>query len=762
MKLKNKLLSALTMLSIILGMCTISMGADTEGYVEAGGMTVNQHPEESAKFMEYRGMSDDGNFPIANFNASYDTEGRYYLDFTGKNLGLETRNLYLKGGKQGLFKYFIEYDQIEQFISNNSKTIFNVAGGNDLNLPSGFTRSNNTTVSNILSDIGGAGGLKDINLKLDRKIGKAGFSVNLFDNVTFDLSYRREQKEGVKGTGSINGGFTNSVVLPQPIYYINDTLKAAVKYDTDNTHTTFEYNLSKFNNQYMSLRWQNPYSSGSTTDPLQVMGTPPDSIHHNFSLLENIKLPWWYTSLSLAASYGIMLQDEAFLPYHAVPSATVNGSTNPLPRQSPDAEIDVISLNANIASRPSSRLSLNAKFNYYETINKTPSSVYRYVIADGTPTSAVPSLSSPQSVRNLAYDIRKTRANLDAAYLLLPGQNTTLSTGYVFEKIERDFRESDTAENTGKIGLRSSLTSYAQAGINGLYGKREALNYDGRAAMATHPPEYEQCTTTLSPTTCGVTSLANARNWFNHPDVRNLDVSDRERQQYNGFVNIFPDDSVTVGLDYSNTRDNFYNTLLGLQKQNNAVYTIDTTYSPYDAISVYAYYTNQRNNSQQAGRQISLNATTPATATTWYDTGLDWRMDIRDMSHTAGAGLNILLLNEQLTITPELVYEGTKTAYDVYTGSSFNNSTTNLSQPKAIPDLKTTRYNVNLSGRYKLTEHFTVRAGYMYESFKSRDWAMDDISLNNTASVPTVLLILSERVQDYISHTGSVSIAYNW
>ncbi len=326
----------------------------------------------------------------------------------------------------------------------------------------------------------------------------------------------------------------------------------------------------------------------------------------------------------------------------------------------------------------------------------------------------------------------------------------------MFEKIERDHRESDTAENTGKVGLRSNLTSFAQAGVNGLYGKREALNYDGRVVLDLHPKEYLQCITTTSPAGCGVTSLANARNWFNHPDVRKLDASDRERYQYNGFVNIFPDDSVTVGLDYSNTMDNFYNTILGLQKQNNAVYTINTTYSPYDTLSVYAYYTNQRNNSQQAGRQIS------ATATTWYDTGLDWRMDIRDLSHTTGLGLNILLLNEKLALTPELIYEGTKTAYDVYTGSSFNNSTTNLSRPQAIPDLKTMRYNVNLSGKYKLTEHFTVRAGYLYESFRSKDWAFDNISLGNTASVPTALLILSERVQDYIAHTGSISIAYNW
>ena len=335
MEFKNKLLTALTLISTLFGMCTISMGAETEGYVEAGAMTVNQHPGESAKFMEYRGIDKDSNFPIANFNASYDTEGRYYLDFTGKNLGLDTRNLYLKGGKYGVFKYFIEYDQIEQFISNNSKTIFTGAGGGDLTLPAGFTRSNNTVVSNILSDIGGAGNLRDIDLKLERKIGKAGFSFTMFDNVNLDFSYKHEQKQGVKGAGSLNGG-NQEVILPQPIDYITDTLKAAVRYDTDNTHTTFEYYLSKFNNQYLSLRWQNPYSSGSTTDPLQVMGTPPDTIHHNFSLLENIKLPWWYTNISLAASYGIMLQDQAFLPYHAVPSATVNGSTNPLPRQSPD------------------------------------------------------------------------------------------------------------------------------------------------------------------------------------------------------------------------------------------------------------------------------------------------------------------------------------------------------------------------------------------------------------------------------------------
>ncbi|MDP2683119.1 MAG: MtrB/PioB family decaheme-associated outer membrane protein [Deltaproteobacteria bacterium] len=760
MRFQKKLLTALTLLSIILGMRTISIGADTDGYIEAGAMTVDQRPE-SSKFMEYRGIDEDGTFPIANFNALYDTESHYFLDFTGKNLGIDTRNVYLKGGKYGLFKYFLEYDQIEQFISNNSRTLFTNPGSSDLTLPSGYNRNvvAKTTVDTILngaSGIGGTGNLKDIDMRLERKVGKAGFSFTPFDNITFDFSYKREQKEGVKAIGALNGGVANIVILPQPVDYITDTLRAAARYDTESTHTEFEYYLSKFNNQDVSLRWENPYNSGSTTDPHQVRSALPDTIYHRFSLSENMKLPWWHTSLSLAASYGIMLQDQAFLPYHAVSSATVNGSTNPLPRQSPDAEVDVISLNANIASRPSSNLGLSAKFIHYETVNKTPSSLYRYVAADGTPTTAVPGLSSAQSVNNLPYDIIKNQVKLDATDLLLPSQNTTLSMGYEFEKIERDHRESDTAENIGKIGLRSDLTSFAQAGANGLYGKREALNYNGRVVLELHPPEYEQCITTTSPAGCGVTSLANARNWFNHPDVRKADVSDRERYQYNGFLNIFPHYNVTVGIDYSNTMDDFYNTLLGVQKRNNEIYTINTTYSPFDALSLYAYYTNERNDSQQAGRQIS------ATATTWYNPALDWRMDIRDVSNTAGVGLNILLLNDRLIVTPDFIYERTTTAYTAFAGSSFNGSSADLLPAKTIPNLKTKRYTVDMSGKYKLTDHWTVRAGYIYESFKSDDWAMDDITLNNTASVPNALFILSESIHDYIAHVGSVAIAYNW
>src|SRR3972149_1265 len=140
MRFQKKLLTALTLLSIILGMRTISIGADTDGYIEAGAMTVDQRPE-SSKFMEYRGIDEDGTFPIANFNALHDTESHYFLDFTGKNLGIDTRNVYLKGGEYGLFKYFLEYDQIEQFISNNSRTLFTNPGSSDLTLPSGYNRN---------------------------------------------------------------------------------------------------------------------------------------------------------------------------------------------------------------------------------------------------------------------------------------------------------------------------------------------------------------------------------------------------------------------------------------------------------------------------------------------------------------------------------------------------------------------------------------------------------------------------------------------
>ena len=71
---------------------------------------------------------------------SFSDDGRYWI-MRGTNLGLESRYLRLEGGKQGRHKFFLEWDELPNYMNNTVVTPFLGVGTNNLTLPSGFSLS---------------------------------------------------------------------------------------------------------------------------------------------------------------------------------------------------------------------------------------------------------------------------------------------------------------------------------------------------------------------------------------------------------------------------------------------------------------------------------------------------------------------------------------------------------------------------------------------------------------------------------------------
>ncbi|MEK6901296.1 MAG: MtrB/PioB family outer membrane beta-barrel protein, partial [Nanoarchaeota archaeon] len=197
-----------------------------EGSIEVGG-ALTDLDSKSFKYGEYTGINDDGPYFIGDADLSYNRNA-FYLELRGEDIGLENRNLYLEEGVYGKYKLYVGYDELTHLISNNSQTIFNGAGSNTLTLPSGWSRVNQTT--NMASAL--PNNKKDVELRTDRKAYSAGISSS-FSDFDFKISFKKEEKEGTKSIGGVigtNGGTTRNVVLPEPVDYTTDELKAALAY----------------------------------------------------------------------------------------------------------------------------------------------------------------------------------------------------------------------------------------------------------------------------------------------------------------------------------------------------------------------------------------------------------------------------------------------------------------------------------------------------------------------------------------------------
>lgn len=780
-------------ITIILALCVIGVqpvaAADFEGNIEIGGTQVGID-NESSKFMEYRGLKGDGTYLVGGVDLLYGKDA-FYLGLTGKELGLDTRNILFESGKYGTYRFFIEYDQLPKFISNTSRTIFNGAGSNNLTLPAGYVGNGSSTNPKTLVDqiingtngLGGSGNLKDVDLELERKAATAGFTMTTLKGlVDFNLSFKREEKDGTKSIGAVvqdvtmaRGGPRTDIILPEPVDYLTDELRASVSYNREAGQLELEYYLSDFSNDNDSLTWENPYYYGAKNP---VISLPPDNKYHRWSLSGGLSLPL-STRVAFTAEYGKMEQDDDFLPYHANPASPANGTE---PRSSADAEIKTKLINANLSSRPVKGLGLNVRYRQYETDNDTPVDLFLYPVADGqnnvtiatTGTGIVGSiyadgtssagsscsttnpcysaftstaqgqapLSSSRARYNEPFDYKQNQVKADLSYLLL--KNTTLSVGYDQDVINRDHREAEeTKENTYRAGIRTSLSDFAAAGGNYLKGKRRYDEYNGAVNLESHTQDY--INTTLNAGT-------NPRTWINHPDLRKFDVANRDRENYGTYVTIFPVDTVTVGVNYSQGNDDYPDTILGVIETGNETYTVDASFNPVETLSLYSFYTNERLRSKQNGRALT------GTTSTWYDTTRDWTSVNKDSIDTLGVGLNLSLLKGKLTINPDYTYARSKTAIDLAGGSFF----TGANAIELLPDLRTERHTANVSARYKMTDNWTVGAGYLYETYTSDDWATDNVTLDNTSTVPTNLIPLSGSVPDYVAHAGSITVAYKW
>lgn len=513
------------------------------GELEAGPGYVS---DDSFKFGEYNGLQDDGTFLLGNAMARYRDAKGGYLDLQARDLGIDTRQVDIKGGRQGRYSLFLNYDEIPHYISDSARTPYRGIGGTSLTLPAGWVYNGSTAGMTQLD-----ASLQDVELKTKRKRFSLGIDFIPARRWETAVNVRHELRDGQKRTaGAIY--YTNSAELIEPVDYVTDEVEVAVTYTTRKWQSRLAYYGSFFNNHDASLEWKDAFNSN--VNRRGRMSLPPDNQFHQVQLSSGYQLGE-RTRISGDIAAGRMEQDEALL------DASVN---NPpaLPRNSAQAKIDTLTANLKLDSAVTDKLRLNAAYRYNDRDNKTPIDVFSWVSTDA--------FAGPDRM-NHPYSFTDHTAKLGGAYRF--NRSTRLSAGYEYEKRERTNLEvDDTKEDTvwGRLGVR--VHENLDLAVRVAHAERDASGYHQ-----------------VNPT--------------QNPLLRKYNMADRNRDTGSIQAGFNPHERLSIGLSASLSRDDYSDSAVGLTGDREVDYNADASLILTDATSLHAFAGRQHMKSSQASIQ---------------------------------------------------------------------------------------------------------------------------------------------------------------
>ncbi len=531
-------------------------------------------------FGRYNGLQTEGAYLVGDIDARrFSDDGGFWV-VRGTNLGLESRYLRLEGGKQGSHKFFLEWDELPNYMNNTAKTPFLGVGTDNLTLPSGFDIDTNLNAN-----------LNPFELQTKRERVKAGASFVAKQRWLFDVDFSHENKQGVDATGGaiLNGTtnivrFTSTSLLPEPIDQDTDLINASLSYAGEDGQVDLTYHASFFNNTYDSLSWQDPFVPATSEGS---MALAPDNEFHQLSLTAGYSLPY-RSRLTGVASMGRMTQNQKFQPYSVNSGVPANESL--------DGEVWVLNGQLKLSSRPITKLRLNAEILYDERDNQTPVQTYSYIVLD--------SINAGGAVTNNPYSYKKSRFNLDANYRF--NAIISLRGGYKYNAMERsefDAGREETDENTLFAKLKVKPHSTIDLELYGEAGSRDGGEFD--------------------------------QTGYQDPLMRKYNVADRDRTKLGALINYMATEKLYLGARADYSEDDYTGTEIGLTEASQPTVTVDFSYSPVSNLTTYGYYTWENIQSSQNGEDLSQAGGGGGTAIP--TTGL-WQADFDDTFNTVGVG----------------------------------------------------------------------------------------------------------------------------
>jgi len=692
--------------------------------------------DDSFRFGRYNGLEDQGLSAIVNLDlmrrGAYDGSSAAYWSVQARDLGLDTRSAHVEFGEQGNYRVRLDYDQIPVRRNDDVRTIYQGAGSDTLTLPTGWVGAQNTAgMTQLLPSLQGFA------LESERRRVGLGLDGQLGPNWSITSDFRHESKDGIRSLGAVfgnSGGNPRAALIPEPIEYSTDQISVAARYFNRKWQFQLAYDVSLFNDHDRAVSFQNAYTAingwtAATGYPNGVgqMSTPPDNAFHQMSFDGGYNFS---DATRLSASYasGRMTQDEAFLPYTAIP-ALAAAVTTPLPRRSLDGRIDTTVATVKLSSRAWEPFHWNASYRYDDRDNRTPRD--RYVYIGGDSQVQATAAASDRIRYNEPYSYTDTQYKVEAGYRF--GHRTELSASAERRETDRTLSERERAdEDTVRVSLRTEFTDWFSGNVRWSRANRDGSTYNGAEPLESgFAPEY-------------VATLPGG--FENPPALRKFHEANRTRDIASAFVTVTPIATLSLSAGVEYALDDYDESALGLTLARIRSHSVEAVYAPAQDWSVYGWFTHEDMDANQNGQSIG-GATRVADST---NPARSWFAFHRDTLDAGGVGLKHTFPDRHLEIGADYVRTHTDSDIGFRVGSALSTV--------PLPSAKTTLDSVGLNGSWDVRRDLTLKLRYWYEKYDSSDWQVDSLVPNQLANVIT----LGETSPQYKVHEVFASMTYRF
>ena len=483
--------------------------------------------DPTPKFADYRGLIDDGAYLAASGDSFYRNDKGYYFDFYGRNLGLDSRALDMRGGKQGFYELRANYSEIPRYLGHGTRTPYLGVGTDTLVLPESPQ-------------------LAPARLESKRKTISAGLTMKISSSWKFNADVEQQTRDG---TRSFSGGLfaISGALFPAPIDYTTRLLNAGVEYSGKRSHLRLEFLGSDFNNGYNSVTWDNPFATG-WGDEVSRSALAPDNEYYQVNLAGAFNFSRRFR-ISGKAAFGSAEQNAAFLPYSINPKY----EDVALPRSSLDGKVEtsMFNLSGRLYIRLADRLDLTAKYKADKRDNKTPVDIY-------TPILLEVFTSSPRSNRPYSYD--RDQGKLELRYR--PRRNIRLNAGLKRDTLERTYQDVLKTEEDSYWGeLQVTSWAWLSTRLKFEYMQRDAKPFEEQG-------NYDRA---------------------ENPLMRKFNMAERDRNRVTVEFDLTPTDRFDIALSIYTTDDEYDASVIGLTEGEETSYNLDLNYILNEHTNLYAF-----------------------------------------------------------------------------------------------------------------------------------------------------------------------------
>jgi MtrB/PioB family decaheme-associated outer membrane protein len=269
--MKSRIIILVLIVSLISFSHAFSQDKAIEGEVSLRGVYIDVDAEEGgkAKFTEYRDLRGTGGI-YGRGRLKWDTP-EYILRFEVGDIAYDTQNYRLEGGMWGKFKFDLFYDEIPHNFTFGARTPFLGAGRDTL------TGAPNTNIDSW----------DTFDYSILRRQYGGGLKLNMIRPFFFNVSFQRENKEGIKPIGAAEttpGGI--AFELPEPVEYVTNNLSVQAGYSKKPLFLALSYFYSDFNNSDTALNLP------ANFDVPRALSLPPDNTYQKGALKGTVHLPF--------------------------------------------------------------------------------------------------------------------------------------------------------------------------------------------------------------------------------------------------------------------------------------------------------------------------------------------------------------------------------------------------------------------------------------------------------------------------------------